>query len=149
MEDYDNYLDVILDASSTRAATAVIQLKAYDTDEGYASVYNPGGPGIAPTPGVPYSTPAPPLVRDLLCSAYVTEVRMAASACALLVHLTPPAAPLACLLTSVTDAKQKGLSCPAHIPSIHAPPGPPHVLCNRADREDHPRDQGPTDRHLV
>lgn len=31
--------------------------------EGYATVYNPGGPGMAPTPGVRYSTPSPPQAR--------------------------------------------------------------------------------------
>lgn len=38
LADYDNYLDIILDASSERAARAVTTLKAYYTREGYASV---------------------------------------------------------------------------------------------------------------
>ncbi|PRW51084.1 phospholipase carboxylesterase [Chlorella sorokiniana] len=59
-EDYDNYIDIIVDASSAKAARALKVVRAYYTSEGYSSVYNPGGPGMAPTPGVRYSTPAPP-----------------------------------------------------------------------------------------
>ncbi|KAI7836444.1 hypothetical protein COHA_009661 [Chlorella ohadii] len=65
LEDYDNYIDIILDASSPRAARALKQVRAYYTSEGYSSVYNPGGPGMAPTPGVRYSTPAPPQTVDI------------------------------------------------------------------------------------
>ncbi|KAL4854292.1 hypothetical protein ACK3TF_004982 [Chlorella vulgaris] len=59
-EDYDNYLDVILDASSPEAAASLTTLMAFQTDEGYTPLYNPGGPGNDPTPGVRYSSPSPP-----------------------------------------------------------------------------------------
>ena len=62
-EDWDNYLDIIIDASSPRAAEAITHIKAYYQNEGYKSVYNPGGPGMVPTPGVRYTTPAPAQVR--------------------------------------------------------------------------------------
>lgn len=41
-EDYDNYLDVILDASSPEAAASLTTLMAFQTDEGYSPLYNPG-----------------------------------------------------------------------------------------------------------
>lgn len=43
--DYDNYIDIIIDASSKHAARALLALRAYYTKEGYSSVYNPGGEG--------------------------------------------------------------------------------------------------------
>ena len=49
------------------------QVRAYYTDEGYSSVYNPGGPGRAPTPGVAYSTPAPPQASAAAAAAAVAE----------------------------------------------------------------------------
>lgn len=42
-EDYDNYIDIILDASSPVAAAALSTLQAFQTEEGYAPLYNPGG----------------------------------------------------------------------------------------------------------
>jgi hypothetical protein len=39
-EDYDNYLDVIVDASSEEAAAALARLEAFQ--EGYSPLYNPG-----------------------------------------------------------------------------------------------------------
>lgn len=42
-EDYDNYIDIILDASSPAAAAALTELQAFRMDEGYAPLYNPGG----------------------------------------------------------------------------------------------------------
>ncbi|EFN56227.1 hypothetical protein CHLNCDRAFT_145015 [Chlorella variabilis] len=62
-EDWDNYIDIIIDASSPKAAAALTTLQAYQVDEGYASVYNPGGPGNNPVPGVLYSSAAPPQAR--------------------------------------------------------------------------------------
>ncbi|KAL4437063.1 hypothetical protein ABPG75_004202 [Micractinium tetrahymenae] len=60
-EDYDNYLDVIIDASDrwTAALLGSATVEAFRTDEGYAPLYNPGGPGNDPVPGVVYSSPSP------------------------------------------------------------------------------------------
>ena len=42
LEDYDNYLDIILDASSKAAAEALATVQAFQAEEGYAPLYNPG-----------------------------------------------------------------------------------------------------------
>jgi hypothetical protein len=58
LEDHDNYFDIILSgdaAAVARLATVVIPTSAED---GYSDIYNPGGPGRTPTPGVTYTQPA-------------------------------------------------------------------------------------------
>ncbi|MBT8215225.1 MAG: phospholipase, partial [Acidimicrobiia bacterium] len=59
-EDADNYIDIILigDQAAARSITHV-EVPAGD---GYLPLYNPGGPGPAPFPGVRYTAPGP---RDL------------------------------------------------------------------------------------
>jgi len=55
--DRDNYLDIILkgDEDAMRLITAVI----IPASGGYSPLYNPGGPGNNPTPGVTYTKPGP------------------------------------------------------------------------------------------
>jgi hypothetical protein len=55
--DRDNYLDIILkgDEDAMRLITAVI----IPASGGYFPLYNPGGPGNNPTPGVTYTQPGP------------------------------------------------------------------------------------------
>jgi hypothetical protein len=55
--DRDNYLDIILkgDEAAMRLITAVI----IPASGGYSPLYNPGGPGNNPTPGVIYTQPGP------------------------------------------------------------------------------------------
>lgn len=55
--DRDNYLDIILkgDEAAMRLITAVI----IPATGGYLPLYNPGGPGNNPTPGVIYTQPGP------------------------------------------------------------------------------------------
>ncbi len=57
-EDHDNYFDIILSgdaAAVARLTTVVIPTSA---ESGYSDIYNPGGPGRTPTPGVTYTEPA-------------------------------------------------------------------------------------------
>jgi hypothetical protein len=55
--DRDNYVDIILkgDEAAMRLITAVI----IPASGSYSSLYNPGGPGNNPTPGVTYTYPGP------------------------------------------------------------------------------------------
>jgi hypothetical protein len=55
--DRDNYLDIILkgDEAAMRLITAVI----IPASGSYSPLYNPGGPGNNPTPGVTYTEPGP------------------------------------------------------------------------------------------
>lgn len=55
--DRDNFVDIILkgDLAAVRKITAVI----IPTTGGYLPLYNPGGPGNNPTPGVTYTQPGP------------------------------------------------------------------------------------------
>lgn len=55
--DRDNFVDIILkgDIAAMRKITAVI----IPTTGGYLPLYNPGGPGNNPTPGVTYTMPGP------------------------------------------------------------------------------------------
>ena len=55
--DRDNYLDIILkgDEAAMRLITAVI----IPASGSYSPLYNPGGPGNNPTPGVTYTFPGP------------------------------------------------------------------------------------------
>uniref|UniRef100_A0A7S3XAX5 Uncharacterized protein n=1 Tax=Picocystis salinarum TaxID=88271 RepID=A0A7S3XAX5_9CHLO len=56
IEDRDNYIDIIIDASNEAAASTIVSVQAFQ--EGYESLYNPGGPGNDPTPGVLYTSSA-------------------------------------------------------------------------------------------
>jgi len=58
IEDTDNYIDIIVDASSKAAASAITAVEAFQ--EGYTSLYNPGGPGNDPTPDVLFTAPTSP-----------------------------------------------------------------------------------------
>jgi len=51
--DKDNYIDIIVQASSVEAAAAIQTFKAK------GGLYNPGGPGTNPTPGWIWSQPSP------------------------------------------------------------------------------------------
>lgn len=51
--DKDNYIDIIVQASSVEAATTIQTFKAK------GGLYNPGGPGTTPTPGWIWSQPSP------------------------------------------------------------------------------------------
>jgi hypothetical protein len=57
LEDDDNYIDIVLkgDEAAMRRITAV----EIPASGGYGRLYNPGGPGNNPTPGVIYSSPGP------------------------------------------------------------------------------------------
>ena len=57
-EDHDNQIDIILDGS-VQAARRVRWVRVPATGNGYRPFYNPGGPGIAPMPGVRYTAPGP------------------------------------------------------------------------------------------
>ncbi len=59
--DRDNYLDIILkgDEAAMRLITAVI----IPASGRYSPLYNPGGPGNNPTPGVTYTYPGPTWIQ--------------------------------------------------------------------------------------
>lgn len=61
IEDRDNYIDIIL-VGDDAAARNITFLEIPSLTGGYTPLYNPGGPGTTPTPGVSYSQPGP---RDL------------------------------------------------------------------------------------
>ena len=63
-EDKDNQIDIILsgDDDALRAITRVQMPSTGD----YSPVYNPGGPGNDPAPGVRYAAPSPPIDIDVL-----------------------------------------------------------------------------------
>ncbi len=56
-EDHDNYIDIVL--AGDEAAMRRITHVEIPASGGYASFYNPGGPGNDPTPGVTYTEPGP------------------------------------------------------------------------------------------
>lgn len=62
-EDGDNYIDIILDGSEA-AARRVTTVEIPSTGR-YAPLYNPGGPGNNPAPGVRYSAPSPPISQHV------------------------------------------------------------------------------------
>jgi hypothetical protein len=63
VEDHDNQIDVILTGDAAAIATiTAIQIPASGD---YSPFFNPGGPGNAPTPGVPYSQPGPALLQPV------------------------------------------------------------------------------------
>ena len=63
-EDKDNQIDIILsgDESAMRAITRVQMPSTGD----YDPVYNPGGPGSEPWPGVRYAAPSPPIDIEVM-----------------------------------------------------------------------------------
>jgi hypothetical protein len=73
----NNYIDIILDGSIA-AARRITTVQIPSTGR-YKPLYNPGGPGNAPAPGVLYSAPSPPIsepVTDALNNPMtVTYVR--------------------------------------------------------------------------
>jgi hypothetical protein len=58
-EDGDNYIDIILDGSAA-AARRISTVEIPSTGR-YKPLYNPGGPGDNPAPGVHYSAASPPI----------------------------------------------------------------------------------------
>ena len=63
-DDKDNQIDIILSGDES-AMRAVSRVQMPSTGE-YDPVYNPGGPGNAPWPGVRYSAPSPPIDIEVL-----------------------------------------------------------------------------------
>lgn len=62
-EDHDNQIDIVLagDEGAMRRITHVEIRATVD----YDPLYNPGGPGNAPTPGVAYSMPSPRILQEV------------------------------------------------------------------------------------
>jgi hypothetical protein len=63
-EDADNYIDIVLDGS--RAAARRITTVEIPSRGRYAPLYNPGGPGNDPAPGVHYSSGRPPIAQHVM-----------------------------------------------------------------------------------
>lgn len=63
VEDWDNYIDIILDGDE--AAIRTITAVEIPAKPPYGAFYNPGGPGNAPTPGVRYTAPGPPQLQPV------------------------------------------------------------------------------------
>ena len=63
-EDGDNYIDIILDGSQA-AASRITTVNIPSTGR-YKPLYNPGGPGNDPAPGVLYSAPSPPISQHVM-----------------------------------------------------------------------------------
>ena len=63
-EDQDNQIDIILEGDE-KAMRAITQVEVPSVAP-YSPLYNPGGPGNQPTPGVRYSAPSPPHTVDVL-----------------------------------------------------------------------------------
>jgi hypothetical protein len=63
-EDKDNQIDIVLpgDEAGIRRITSV----EIPASGAYSPFYNPGGPGDAPTPNVPYTSPGPPQRQPVL-----------------------------------------------------------------------------------
>ena len=62
-DDRDNYIDIILDGD--RAAVAKITTVEIPSTGSYTPLYNPGGSGNSPAPGVRYSAPSPPISQTV------------------------------------------------------------------------------------
>lgn len=62
-EDGDNYIDIVLDGS--RAAARRITTVEIPSTGRYHPLYNPGGPGNDPAPGVHYSAGSPPIAQHV------------------------------------------------------------------------------------
>jgi hypothetical protein len=73
----NNYIDIILDGSIA-AARRITTVQIPSTGR-YKPLYNPGGPGNDPAPGVHYSAPSPPISEPVIDALYnpmtVTYVR--------------------------------------------------------------------------
>ncbi len=63
-EDNDNYIDIVLDGS-VAAARRITTVQIPSTGR-YLPIYNPGGPGNDPAPGVHYSAPSPPITQPVM-----------------------------------------------------------------------------------
>jgi hypothetical protein len=59
----NNYIDIILDGSEA-AARRITTVEIPSTGR-YKPLYNPGGPGNDPAPGVRYSAPSPPIAEHV------------------------------------------------------------------------------------
>ncbi len=57
--DRDNYIDIVLKASTQEAVQSITAVEIPADGVNYAKLYNPGGPGNNPTPGVIYTQPGP------------------------------------------------------------------------------------------
>ena len=57
-EDQDNQIDIVLEGDE-KAMRGITQVDV-PSEAPYSPLYNPGGPGNRPTPGVRYSNPSPP-----------------------------------------------------------------------------------------
>ncbi len=64
VEDHDNYIDVIL-AGDEAAARDLTYLEIPGLPGGYDALFNPGGPGPHPFPGVRYTAPGPPELQPV------------------------------------------------------------------------------------
>ena len=60
----NNYIDIILDGSIA-AAGRITSVQIPSTGR-YKPLYNPGGPGNDPAPGVLYSAPSPPISEPVI-----------------------------------------------------------------------------------
>jgi hypothetical protein len=67
VDDKDNYIDIIIQASSPLAAAAITSVEAFK--DGYGGLYNPGGPGNNPSPNLIFtarSSPQSVAVQDAI-----------------------------------------------------------------------------------
>ncbi len=62
-EDHDNQIDIVL-AGDEEAMRRITHVEIPATGD-YDPLYNPGGPGNAPTPGVVYSMPSPRIIQEV------------------------------------------------------------------------------------
>lgn len=65
VEDHDNYFDIMIKGDA--AAVSLLESVEIPTSRtpGYSDIYNPGGPGRTPQPGVRYTKPALPQVYPI------------------------------------------------------------------------------------
>lgn len=65
VEDHDNYFDIMI--KGDEAAVSLLESVEIPTSavNGYSDIYNPGGPGRTPQPGVTYTKPALPQVYPI------------------------------------------------------------------------------------
>lgn len=67
IDDKDNYIDIIIQASSPEAAAKITSVEAFQ--DGYGGLYNPGGPGNNPSPNLIFtarSSPQSVAVQDAI-----------------------------------------------------------------------------------
>ncbi len=66
VEDHDNQFDIIIKASSKKAAKSIESVILPDPESGtHSPIYNPGGPGTNPVDGILYTQPSPGQVFDV------------------------------------------------------------------------------------